>query len=114
MNRYNSKFTIVSICFISAIFAFIIIIEAAYVTPALAQTTGSYSEVSRIINIPKDMPNSSSSLPNDNPSLPNDNPSLPNDNPSLPNDNPSLPNGISDGIIISPVVNNYQLSLMFV
>ena len=100
MNRYNSKFTIVSICFISAIFAFIIIIEAAYVTPALAQTTGSYSEVSRIINIPKDMPNSSSSLPNDN--------------PSLPNDNPSLPNGISDGIIISPVVNNYQLSLMFV
>ena len=107
MNRYNSKFTIVSICFISAILAFTIIIEAAHITPALAQTTGSYSEVSRIINIPKDMPNSSSSLPNDNPSLPND-------NPSLPNDNPSLPNGISDGILISPVVNNYQLSLMFV
>ena len=100
MNRYNSKFTIVSICFISAILAFTIIIEADHITPALAQTTGSYSEVSRIINIPKDMPNSSSSLPNDN--------------PSLPNDNPSLPNGISDGIIISPVVNNYQLSLMFV
>ena len=93
MNRYNSKFTIVSICFISAILAFTIIIEAAHITPALAQTTGSYSEVSRIINIPKDMPNSSS---------------------SLPNDNPSLPNGISNGILISPVVNNYQLSLMFV
>ncbi len=100
MNRYNSKFTIVSICFISAILAFTIIIEAAHITPALAQTTGSYSEVSRIINIPKDMPNSSSSLPNDN--------------PSLPNDNPSLPNGIGNGILISPVVNNYQLSLMFV
>ena len=64
MNRYNSKFTIVSICFISAILAFTIIIEADHITPALAQTTGSYSEVSRIINIPKDMPNSSSSLPN--------------------------------------------------
>jgi hypothetical protein len=102
MNRYNSKFTIVSICFISAILAFtIIMVEAAHITPALAQTTGSYSEVSRIINIPKDMPNSNSS-------------SLPNDNPSLPNDNPSLPNGISNGILISPVVNNYQLSLMFV
>jgi hypothetical protein len=100
MNRYNSKFTIVSICFISAILAFTIIIEADHITPALAQTTGSYSEVSRIINIPKDMPNSSSSLPNDN--------------PSLPNDNPSLPNGIDNGILISPVVNNYQLSLMFV
>ena len=93
MNRYNSKFTIVSICFISAILAFTIIIEADHITPALAQTTGSYSEVSRIINIPKDMPNSSS---------------------SLPNDNPSLPNGIDNGILISPVVNNYQLSLMFV
>jgi hypothetical protein len=100
MNRYNSKFTIGSICFISAILAFTIIIEADHITPALAQTTGSYSEVSRIINIPKDMPNSSSSLPNDN--------------PSLPNDNPSLPNGINDGILISPVVNNYHLSLMFV
>ena len=93
MNRYNSKFTIVSICFISAILAFTIIIEADHITPALAQTTGSYSEVSRIINIPKDMPNSSS---------------------SLPNGNPSLPNGINDGILISPVVNNYQLSLIFV
>ena len=82
MNRYNSKFTIVSICFISAILAFTIIIEAAHITPALAQTTGSYSEVSRIINIPKDMPNSSGSN------------SLPNGNPSLPNGNPSLPNGI--------------------
>ena len=100
MNRYNSKFTIVSICFISAILAFTIIIEAAHITPALAQTTGSYSEVSRIINIPKDMPNSSSSLPNNN--------------PSLPNNNPSLPNGIGNDILISPVVNNYQLSLMFV
>ena len=101
MNRYNFKFTIVSLCFISAILAFtIILIEAAHITPALAQTTGSYSEVSRIINIPKDMPNSSSSLPNNN--------------PSLPNNNPSLPNGIGNDILISPVVNNYQLSLMFV
>jgi hypothetical protein len=102
MSRYNSKFTIVSLCFISAILAFTIIIEAVHITPALAQTTGSYTKVSRIINIPKDMPNSSSSSGIDS--------SLPNDNPSLPN----LPNGIGDSILISPVVNNYQVSLMFV
>ena len=101
---YNSKFTIVSLYFISAILAFtIIIIEAAHITPALAQTTGRYTEVSRIINIPKDMPNSSS----------NGSSGLSNDNPSLPNDNPSLPNGISNGILISPVVNNYQVWQMF-
>jgi hypothetical protein len=95
MSRYNSKFTIVSLCFISAILAFTIIIEAVHITPALAQTTGSYTKVSRIINIPKDMPNSSSSSGSDS---------------SLPN----LPNGIGDSILISPVVNNYQVSLMFV
>jgi hypothetical protein len=95
MNRYSSKFTMVSLYFISAILALIIIIEAIHITPALAQTTGSYIQVSRIINIPKNMPNSSG-------------------NPSLPNGNPSLPDGISDGILISPVVNNYQqISLMF-
>jgi hypothetical protein len=48
------------------------------------------------------MPNSNSSSGSDS--------SLPNDNPSLPN----LPNGIGDSILISPVVNNYQVSLMFV
>jgi hypothetical protein len=98
MNRYNSKFTIASLCFISAIFTFTIIIEAVHITPALAQTTGSYTEVSRIINIPKSMPNSSSS----------------SGSSSLPNDNPILPNGIGNSIPISPVVNNYQVSLMFV
>jgi hypothetical protein len=107
MNRYSSKFIFVSLYLISAILAFTIIIEAVHITPSLAQTTGSYIvEVSRIINVPKNTPNSSS--------LPNDNPSLPNDNPSLPNDNPSLPNGIGNGILISPVVNNYQVSLMSV
>jgi hypothetical protein len=59
MNRYNSKFTTISLCFISALLAFTIIIEAVHITPALAQTTGSYTKVSRIINIPKSMPNSS-------------------------------------------------------
>jgi hypothetical protein len=100
MNRYTSRFTFVSLYLISAILAFTIIIEAVYITPSLAQTTGSYIvEVSRIINIPKNTPNSSS---------------IPNDNPSLPNDNPSLPNGISNGILISPVANIYQqVSLMF-
>jgi hypothetical protein len=95
MNRYNSKFTMVSLYLISSILALTIIIEAFHITPVLAQTTGRYIEVSRIINIPKDMPNSSS-------------------NNSLPNDNPSLPDAISDGILISPVVNSYQqISLMF-
>jgi hypothetical protein len=100
MNRYNSKFTISSLCFISAIFTFTIIIEAVHITPALAQTTGSYTEVSRIINIPKSMPNSSSSSGGGS--------------SSLPNDNPILPNGIGNSIPISPVVNSYQVSLMFV
>jgi hypothetical protein len=98
MNRCNSKFTIASLCFLSAILAFTIIIEAVHITPALAQTTGRYTEVSRIINIPKDMPNSSSS----------------SGSSSLPNDNPSLPDGIGSSILISPVVNSYQVSLMFV
>jgi hypothetical protein len=100
MNRYSSKFTMVSLCFISAILALIIIIEAIHITPALAQTTGSYIQVSRIINVPKNMPNSSSSSNGSG--------------GSLSNGNPSLPDGISDGILISPVVNSYQqISLMF-
>jgi hypothetical protein len=99
MNRYNSKFTMVSLYLISSILALIIIIEAIHITPALAQTTGSYIEVSRIINIPKSMPNSSSSNGSGG---------------SLSNGNPSLPDGISNGILISPVVNSYQqISLMF-
>ena len=99
MNRYNSKFTMVSLYLISAILALIIIIEAIHITPTLAQTTGSYIEVSRIINIPKSMPNSSSSNGSGG---------------SLSNGNPSLPDGISNGILISPVVNSYQqISLMF-
>jgi hypothetical protein len=100
MNRYTSKFIYVNLYLISAILALTIIIEAVYITPSSAQTTGSYIvEVSRIINIPKNTPNSSS---------------IPNDNPSIPNDNPSIPNGISNGILISPVVNIYQqVSLMF-
>jgi hypothetical protein len=99
MNRYNSKFTTISLCFISALLAFTIIIEAVHITPALAQTTGSYTKVSRIINIPKSMPNSSSSSGSSG---------------SLPNDNPSIPNGIGNSIPISPVVNNHQVSLTFV
>jgi len=95
MNRYNSKFTMVSLYLISAILALTIIIEAIHITPALAQTTGRYIEVSRIINIPKSIPNSSGSN-------------------SLPNSNSSLPDGIGDSILISPVVNSYQqISLMF-
>jgi hypothetical protein len=94
MDRDNSKFTMVSLYLISAILALTIIIEAVHITPTLAQTTGSYIEVSRIINIPKNMPNSSSN--------------------SLPNSNPSLPEGIINGNVISPVVNSYQqVSLMF-
>jgi hypothetical protein len=100
MDRDNSKFTTISLYLISSILALTIIIEAAvHITPVLAQTTGSYIEVSRIINIPKNMPNSSS---------------LPDSNPSLPDSNPSLPDGIINGIVISPVVNSYQqVSLMF-
>jgi hypothetical protein len=93
MDRDNSQFTVVSLYLISAILALTIIIEAVHITPTLAQTTGSYIEVSRIINIPKNMPNSSN---------------------SLPNSNPSLPEGIINGNVISPVVNSYQqVSLMF-
>jgi hypothetical protein len=104
MNRYNSKFTMVSFYLISSILALTIIIETIHITPALAQTTGRYIEVSRIINIPKSMPNSSSSGSD----------SDSGSSSSLPNGNPSLPDGISDDIIISPVVNNYQqISLMF-
>ena len=106
MNGDNSRFTIVSLYLISAILAFTMIIEAVYITPALAQTTGRYTEISRTINIPKNIPNSSSS---------GDSSGLPNGNPSLPNGNPSLPDGISDGILISPVVNrDQQGSLMFI
>ena len=68
MNRYSSKLTIVSLYLISAILALTIIIEAIHITPALAQTTGTYIEVSRIINIPKNMPNSSN-LTGDNGNL---------------------------------------------
>jgi hypothetical protein len=100
MNRYNSKFTMVSLYLISSILALTIIIEAIHITPALAQTTGSYIEVARIINVPKSMPNSSSSGSSSS--------------SGLPTGNPSLPDGISDGILISPVVNSYQqVSLMF-
>jgi hypothetical protein len=89
----------VSLYLISSILALTIIIEAIHITPALAQTTGSYIEVSRIINIPKSMPNSSSSGSSSS---------------GLPTGNPSLPDGISNGILISPVVNSYQqVSLMF-
>ena len=96
MNGNNSRFTIVSLYIISAILAFTMIIEAVYITPALAQTTGRYTEINRTINIPKNIPNSS-------------------DSSGLPNGNPSLPDGISDGILISPVVNRYQQgSLMFI
>ena len=99
MDRDNSKFTMVSLYLISVILALTIIIEAVHTAPALAQTTGSYIEISRIINIPKNMPNSSS---------------LPNSNPSLPDGDPSIPDGIINGIVISPVVNSYQqVSLMF-
>jgi hypothetical protein len=77
MNRYNSKFTMVSLYLISSILALTIIIEAIHITPALAQTTGSYIEVSRIINIPKNIPNSSGLTNN------NDN----NDNLTNNNDN---------------------------
>ena len=90
MNGNNSRFTIVSLYLISAILAFTMIIEAVYITPALAQTTGRYTEISRIINIPKNIPNSNNS------------------------NNSSPPEGISNGILISPVVNSYQqVSLMF-
>jgi hypothetical protein len=77
MNRYNSKFTMVSLYLISSILALTIIIEAIHITPALAQTTGSYIEVSIIINIPKNIPNSSGLTNN------NDN----NDNLTNNNDN---------------------------
>ena len=82
-----------SLYLISSILALTIVIEATvHITPALAQTTGSYIDISRIINIPKNMPNSS----------------------SLPDSNPSLPDGIINGVVISPVVNSYQqVSLMF-
>jgi hypothetical protein len=102
MNGNNSRFTIVSLYLISAILAFTMIIEAVYITPALAQTTGRYTEISRTINIPKNIPNSSSS-------------SGGGDSSGLPNGNASLPDGISDGILISPVVNRYQQgSLTFI
>ena len=93
MNGNNYKFTVVSFYLISAILAFTMIIEAVYITPALAQITGRYTEISRTINIPKNIHNN-------------------NSNP--PNVNPSLPEGISNGILISPVVNSYQqVPLMF-
>ena len=62
MNRYNSKFTMVSLYLISSILALTIIIEAFHITPVLAQTTGRYIEVSRIINIPKNNTSNTSSL----------------------------------------------------
>ena len=67
MDRDNSRFTMVSLYLISAILALtIMIIEAVHITPTLAQTTGGYIEVSRIINIPKSMPNSSTLTDNAN------------------------------------------------
>jgi hypothetical protein len=78
MNRYNSKFTMVSLYLISSILALTIIIEAIHITPALAQTTGSYIEVSIIINIPKNIPNSSG-LTNNN----DNNENLTNNNDNL-------------------------------
>ena len=66
MDRDNSRFTMVSLYLISAILALTIIIEAVHITPTLAQTTGGYIEVSRIINIPKSMPNSSTLTDNAN------------------------------------------------
>ena len=75
MNRYNSKSIFVSLYLIQAVLASTIIIESVYITPSLAQTTGSYIvEVSRIINIPKDTPNSTS-IP-DNGNLTSDNGNL--------------------------------------
>jgi len=94
MDRYNYKSTIVNISIVSVILAFTIIIEAAYITPSLAQTTGSYIEVSRIINVPKDIPNSSSITGN--------------------NANQTGGNSNSSSSLISPALGNYQqISLMF-
>jgi hypothetical protein len=60
MDRDNSKSTIFSVYLISSILALTIIVETTiHITPVLAQTTGSYIDISRIINIPKNMPNSS-------------------------------------------------------
>ena len=67
MNKYTSKFIFVSLYLIPAILALTIIIESVYITPSLAQTTGSYIvEVSRIINVPKNTPNSTSIADNGN------------------------------------------------
>jgi hypothetical protein len=96
MNRYTSKSIYVNLYLISAILAFTIIIEAVYITPSLAQTTGSYIvEVSRIINIPKNTPNSSSipdngNLTGDNGNLTGDNGNLTGDNGNLTGDNGNL------------------------
>ena len=96
MDRYNYGVTIVSISILSAILAFNIVIEASYITPSLAQTTGSYIEVSRIINIPKNIPNSSSITGN-------------NANQTGGNSSTS-----SSSSPISPAIGNYQqISLMF-
>jgi hypothetical protein len=94
MNRYNYKVTILSISILSAILAFTIIIQAAYITPSLAQTSGNYIEVSRIINVPKNIPNSSSITGN--------------------NANQTGDNSSSSSSLISPALGNYQqISLMF-
>src|SRR5919112_123017 len=92
MNRYNYKVTILSISILSAILAFTIIIEAAYITPSLAQTTGNYIEVSRIINVPKNIPNSSSITGN---------------NANQTGDNSSSSSSSSSSLI-SPALGNYQ------
>ena len=94
MDRYNYGVTIVSISILSAILAFTIVIEASYITPSLAQTSGSYIEVSRIINVPKNIPNSSSITGN--------------------NANQTGGNSSSSSSPISPAIGNYQqISLMF-
>ena len=96
MYRYIYGVTIVSISILSAILAFNIVIEASYITPSLAQTTGSYIEVSRIINVPKNIPNSSSITEN-------------NANQTGGNSSSS-----SSSSPISPAIGNYQqISLMF-
>jgi hypothetical protein len=69
------------------------IIDAVYITSSLAQTTGKYTEVKRIITIPKDkIPNSGNLTGN-------------NSGSSVTSSNSSP---------INPVVNNYQqIPLLF-
>jgi hypothetical protein len=90
---HRFRFTSLSIYLISAILAFTII-DAVYITSSLAQTTGKYIEVKRIITIPKDKIPNSGNLTGDNSSS------------SSATSSPSTP--------IKPVVDNYQqISLFF-